>query len=114
MKKTVISAVALAALFWIIATGQAFAQERTTVRVTGSEVITGVVVVDIVKEGKSLKLQCNQGVHNCKPLKSGGYVMLELPKNYGMYDCKNVEIYREDKDNPEGAELLGNYCLVET
>ncbi len=113
MKKTVILAVALAALSWIIATGQAFAQERTTVKVTGSEVVTGVVVVDILKDGKPLKLQCNHGAANCKPLKSGGYVMVELPKNYGMYDCKNVEIYREDKGKPEGAELLGNYCLVE-
>lgn len=111
MRKFTILSVALAALCWIVSAGQAFAQERTNVKVTGSEVITGVVVVDIVKEGKSLKLQCNQGATNCKPLKSGGYAMVELPKNYGMYDCKNVEIYREDK--PEGAELLGDYCLVE-
>jgi hypothetical protein len=38
--------------------------------------------------------------------------MLQLPENHGMYDCKNVEMYRGDQDKPED-EALGNYCVVE-
>lgn len=113
MKKTAILFAALTALFVIVATEQAFTQERTPVKVKGSEVVTGVVIVEILKDGKPLELQCNQGAVSCKTLKSGSYVMVELPKNYGLYDCKNVEIYREDKDKPEGGELLGAYCLIE-
>ena len=88
-------------------TGPAFAQERSPVKVKGSEVVTGVVIVDILKDGKPLELQCNQSATSCKLLKSGNYEMVELPKNFGLYDCKNVEIYREDKDKAEGTELLG-------
>jgi len=39
--------------------------------------------------------------------------MVELPKNNGLYDCKNVEIYRGDQDKPESAEKIGAYCLME-
>jgi hypothetical protein len=113
MKTTVILLAAVTALLVIVGTEQVFAQKRTPVKVKGSEVVTGVVMFDILKDGKPLELQCNQGAPNCKTLKSGGYVMVERPKNFGMYDCRNVEIYREDKDKPEGAELLGEYCLIE-
>lgn len=113
MKTVAVLLVAITALLVLTATDMAFAQERTAVKIKGSQVVTGVVVVDVVKDGKTLELQCNQGAMECNILKSGSYVMLELPKNYGMYDCKNVEIYREDKDKPEGTELLGKYCLIE-
>jgi len=39
--------------------------------------------------------------------------MVELPKNYGIYDCKNVEMYRGDQDKPDAAEMIGNYCMME-
>jgi hypothetical protein len=39
--------------------------------------------------------------------------MVELPQNYGMYDCKNVEIYQGDQDKPEAAEKIAAYCQVE-
>lgn len=113
MKMTGVLPIAVTALLVLAATDTVLAQERTVVRVKGSEVVTGVVVIDVVKGGQLLELQCNQGASDCRPLKNGSYIMVELPKNYGMYDCKNVEIYREDKDKPEGAELLGKYCLNE-
>jgi hypothetical protein len=111
--KITILLIAVTALLVLASTEKVFAQERTPVKVKSSQVVTGVVVVDVVKDGKTFELQCNQGASECNVLKTGGYVMVELPKNYGMYDCKNVEIYREDKDKPEGTERLGRYCLIE-
>jgi hypothetical protein len=113
MKRTVSLFAVLTAVFVILATQQAFAQEKTPVKVKNSEVVTGVVIVHVQKDGKALELQCNEGVTNCKALPSGNYLMVELPKNYGMYDCKNVEMYRGDRDKPEAAEMIGAYCLVE-
>lgn len=113
MKRMVSRFAVLAAAFVILATQQAFVQERTPVKVKSSEVVTGVVIVHIQKDGKALELQCNEGALSCKALPSGSYQMVELPKNYGMYDCKNVEIYRGDQDKPEAAEKIGAYCLVE-
>jgi hypothetical protein len=39
--------------------------------------------------------------------------MVRLPKNRGMYDCANAEVYRKAA-NSEAGELLGKYCLVES
>ena len=105
----------LTALFALLATAQALAQEqeRTPVKVKSSVVVTGVVIVHVQKDGKPLDLQCNEGMGGCKALPSGSYLMAELPPNYGVYDCKNVEIYRGDPDKPEAAERVGAYCLVE-
>jgi len=113
MKKAVSLFAVLTMVFGILATEQAFAQEKTPVKVKSSEVVTGVVIVHIQKDAKALELQCNEGAGFCKALPSGPYLMVELPKNYGMYDCKNVEIYRGDQDKPEAAEMVGAYCLVE-
>src|ERR1019366_1009483 len=65
------------------------------------------------KNAQALELQCNEGVSGCKALPGGSYLMVELPKNYGIYDCKNVEMYRGDQAKPDAAEQIGNYCLVE-
>jgi hypothetical protein len=113
MKRNVSLFIALTAAFVIMATQLAFVQDKTPVKVTGSQVVTGVVIVHVQQEKKSLDLQCNQGVSTCKALQSGSYLMLELPPNYGMYDCKNVEMYQGDKDKPDEAEKVGSYCLVE-
>lgn len=96
----------------MLITQPGFAQQKAAVKVKNSEVVTGVVIVHVQKDGKSLDLQCNEGAINCKPLPSGSYLMVELPKNYGMYDCKNVDIYQGDQDKPD-AEKIGSYCLVE-
>ena len=113
MKRTVSLFAVLTAFFVILAAQPAFAQEKTPVKVKSSEVVTGVVIVHVQKDGKALELQCNEGAGNCKALPSGTYLMVELPKNYGMYDCQNVEIYRGDQDKPEAAQIAGAYCLVE-
>jgi len=112
MKKIIFMFGLLIAGFLILST-QALAQEKAPVKVKGSEVVTGVVIVHVQRGEKVLDLQCNQGAGSCKALASGSYLMLELPENHGMYDCKNVEIYRGDPDKPEAAELMGAYCLVE-
>jgi hypothetical protein len=113
MKRNVSLFIALTAAFVIMATQLAFVQDKAPVKVTGSQVVTGVVIVHVQKDKKTLDLQCNQGVSSCKALQSGSYLMLELPPNYGMYDCKNVEMYQGDPDKPDDAEKVGSYCLVE-
>ena len=113
MKRTVSLLAVLTAALVILAGEPSFAQEKAPVKVKGSVVVTGVVIVHIQKDGKPLDLQCNEGAGNCNTLQSGNYLMLELPKNYGMYDCKNVEIYRGDQDKPEAAGKIGAYCLIE-
>ncbi len=113
MKKTVSLFAVLTAAFVILATVQGLAQEKTPVKVKNSVVVTGVVIVHVLKDGKPLDLQCNEGVTSCKALPGGDYLMLQLPENHGMYDCKNVEMYRPDQ-NKEEDEPIGSYCLVES
>jgi hypothetical protein len=112
MKRTIcLFAVWTAAI--ILAAAPAFAQEKTPVKVKSSVVITGVVIVHVQKDGKAVDLQCNEGMSSCKVLQGGNYLMAELPPNHGLYDCKNVEIYRGGQDKPEAAELVGAYCVIE-
>ena len=113
MKRIVSLFTVLTVAFVMLGTATAFAQEMTPVKVKGSVVVTGVVIVHIQKDGKPLDLQCNEGASSCKALQSGNYLMSELPPNHGLYDCKNVEIYQGDKDKPEAAERVGAYCLME-
>ncbi len=113
MKRAISLFALLTAAFIMLAADQAFAQERTAVKVKSSEVVTGVVIVHVQKGGNSLELQCNEGAGSCKALSSGSYIMVELPQNYGMYDCKNVEMYRGDLDKPDADEKVGAYCLME-
>ena len=113
MKRTIFLWAVLTAIFVMLAGVQAFTQEKTPVKVKSSEVITGVVILHVQKDAKSIELRCNEGTTTCKALPSGNYLMVELPPNYGMYDCKNVEIYRGDPDKPDAAEKIGAYCLVE-
>jgi hypothetical protein len=91
------------------------AQEKSYITVTGSQVNNGVVILDVVKAGKAYRLQCNQGAPACTTLGGGKYLMFELPENFGMYECKDVEIYPEPVVNPEKDKdkKLGEYCLVQ-
>ncbi len=113
MKRTVSLCAVLLAAFIVLTSNQAFGQEKTPVKVKNSEVVTGVVIVHVQNGAKSLDLQCNEGAGSCKALSSGNYLMVQLPKNYGMYDCQNVEMYRGDSEKPESAQKVGEYCLVE-
>jgi hypothetical protein len=113
MRRNVTLSAVLIALLVLVA-APAVTQERTPVKVNRSVVVTGVVIVDILKTtAKKAQLQCNQGSPGCKELKVGNYLMAELPENTGAYDCKNVEIYEEGKQDDDQAEPLGNYCLIE-
>jgi len=112
MKRSISLLAVLTAAFIMLASAQAFTQDKASIKVKSSEIVTGVVIVHVVKGGETLELQCNEGAGSCKPLASGNYVMVELPKNYGMYDCRNVEIYRGDQDKPDASERIGAYCLM--
>jgi hypothetical protein len=113
MKTTIASFVLLTAAFVLLAVEPGFTQEKAPVKVTSSEVVTGVVLVHVQKGEKALDLQCNEGAGSCAKLPAGNYLMVELPKNTGLYDCKNVEIYRGDQNKPDAAQKVGAYCVVE-
>jgi hypothetical protein len=85
-------------------------QQPSSIVVKEATVATGVVIVTADLEGKPIELQCTQSMSACVSLKAGKYMMVQLPKNHGMYDCQNVNIY-PDGANPATAEKIGQYCL---
>jgi hypothetical protein len=109
MKKTLFLLVFLSLISLILA----FAQEKSQIKVRGSEVVSGVVIVDISKDGKPYELQCNENASSCKTVKNGTYWMVELPEHFGMYDCKNVEVYRIENGEPSPSGRIGEYCLIQ-
>jgi hypothetical protein len=111
MKKGTILALLLT-LFLLFGAAKVSAQEISVVVVKGHELNNGVVVLDIVKDGNAYELTCNEGYSGCNPLRNGTYVMVELPKNFGMYECRNVELYPESDGVPEKEKKLGDYCLA--
>jgi hypothetical protein len=98
-------------LFTVTATVRA--QEKSVITVKGSELNNGVVIVEVVKDGKALELQCNQGIPTCTQLKSGKYQMVELPHNSGMYDCRDVQVFAESSASFDAEKKIGEYCLSE-
>jgi hypothetical protein len=116
--KKVIVLLFLLALFGGFGAMQTSAQEKSYITVRGSELNNGVVIMYILKESKAYQLQCNQGAAGCTNLKTSNYLMVELPKNFGMYECRDVEVYPEsaatsDTALPDRDSKLGEYCLVE-
>jgi trimethylamine:corrinoid methyltransferase-like protein len=105
-------------LLLLMVGAQMAAQDRSTVTVKGSEVISGVVIVNVVQPntpqaGKSsFQLNCNKGASACKAPEPGTYLMVRLPKNWGMYDCDNVDLYPASAD-PASAQRIGEYCLMQ-
>jgi hypothetical protein len=94
------------------------AQEQSRITVRGSELNNGVLLVDVLKANKAYQMQCNQGASGCTNLKSGNHLMVELPTNFGMYECRDVEVYPEAAATPDNAppdknKKLGEYCLIE-
>jgi hypothetical protein len=87
-----------------------WAETKTAVTVKSSQVTTGVVLVTVSENGKTFDLQCNDGHPFCNAVKPGEYQMVRLPKNRGMYDCQNVDLYVQAADT-ENDEKLGEYCL---
>ena len=109
MKKTIV--VSLLAISLLC--GRALAQTKSSITVKGSELNNGVVLVDVVKDGKIFELSCNHGAFGCTMLKSGKYQLVELPPNHGMYECRDVEVYADPGKGEEPTKKIGEYCLAE-
>ena len=87
--------------------------EKTVITVKSSQVSNGVVIVRVLKGSKTIELQCNEGMSLCANLKAGKYQMVELPKNHGMYECRNVELYPEVSEELKPEDKVGAYCIVD-
>jgi hypothetical protein len=106
-----------ALILLVLAVGvQAVAQDKSTITVRSSETSGGVVTVTAIQPAVddqaklSLELHCNKGASSCKAPESGSYIMVRLPKNWGMYDCANVDLYAATAD-PAKDQKIGEYCL---
>lgn len=108
------TALILVSLFFLLVplwSAQGDGQETSKIIVTGNALNNRVVILEITKAGKAYELQCNQGASACSQLKNSTYQMLELPKNFGMYDCRDVEVYTYTSS--EKRTKIGEYCLTE-
>jgi len=76
---------------------QVVAQDRSTITVKKSEASKETVIVTAIQQGDpakaSFQLNCNKDASSCKAPEPGTYIMIRLPKNWGMYDCSNVDLY---------------------
>jgi hypothetical protein len=99
-------------LLLLLAAVALLAQEKSQITVKETTVSTGVVIVTANAAGKPVELQCNQSMSACTVLKAGDYWMVRLPKNHGMYDCANVDLFPKSAD-PETSEKIGEYCLIQ-
>lgn len=99
-------------VFVILASVLALAQELSQITVKSNELNSGVVIITAVEGKSSLELQCNKSMIGCKALEPGDYVLVRLPKNHGMYDCANVEVFASGGD-PAESQKIGAYCLIQ-
>jgi hypothetical protein len=107
--------IVLSLFFWTAL--QLNAQDKSLITVRGSAVHNGVIIVTVhqvtpIEEKASFALHCNQGAPACTMPEPGNYVMVRLPKNYGMYHCANVDLYPPTSD-PETGKNIGQYCLID-
>lgn len=106
MKKIIVFLIVLFAV-------EAFAQDKTKITVKATEKNSGVVIVTISDGKQSLELNCNDGFPQCLAPKAGEYWMVRLPKNHGVYDCQNVDLYPSSVDpDGENVSTIGEYCLI--
>ena len=93
---------------------QVMAQDKSTITVKNSETSNGVVIINALGSGDeakvSMELHCNKGASACKAVEAGSYLMVKLPKHWGMYDCANVDLYPATA-NPDTDQKIGEYCL---
>ncbi len=108
-----------AIILLVLAVGvRVMAQDTSTVTVKGSETSNGVVIITAIQQATgdqqklNLELHCNKGATACKAPEPGNYQMVRLPKNWGMYDCQNVDLYLPSAD-PKTDQKIGEYCLNE-
>ncbi len=105
-------------LFGLSAATQLMAQDQSIVTIKGGEVNNGVVILTVHQAAtpqhaaEGFTLHCNKGMADCKLLEPGTYLMVRLPKNWGMYDCTDVNLYPSAAD-PATSQKVGEYCLIE-
>jgi hypothetical protein len=87
-----------------------WAQDKSQLTVKTATTSNGVVVVTLMENGTKLELQCTAEQAWCNAVKAGDYQMVRLPKNHGMYDCQNVDLFPSGAD-VENDQKLGEYCL---
>ena len=102
MKKEIILFILFATALW--------AQDKAQVTVKTTQTISGIVLVTLSENGKQLEIQCTAQQSWCTAVKPGEYQMVRLPKNHGMYDCQNVDLFSSTAD-VENDQKLGEYCL---
>lgn len=111
MKKAIFLLVVMAGM-------QLVAQEKSTITVKSSQVSGGVIVITAMQAATAdqaklnLELHCNKDASNCKAPEAGTYLMVRLPKNWGMYDCANVDLYPSSA-TPDSDQKVGEYCVEE-
>jgi hypothetical protein len=116
MQKIILFVVAALVLFLLFAPIALSAQDQPEpqkITVKSKEVNNGVVILGVQEGKNSFELQCNKDVAGCAVLDAGDYLMVRLPKNRGMYDCANAEVFRKGA-NSESGERIGQYCLVQS
>ena len=115
MKKMFVLGLAIITLGLFIPIFLCAQDESVTEKITikNKEVNNGVVILSVRGEKSPFELQCNKGATGCTVLDTGEYIMIRLPKNRGLYDCANAEVYRKVEDAQSGNKI-GQYCLVET
>jgi len=100
-------------LFLLICAAPLFAQDKSPITVKDTTASNGVVIVNINEAGKPFELQCNQSAPSCTAPKPGSYWMVRLPKNHGLYDCANVDLYAQSANTENPDNVLGEYCINE-
>lgn len=105
----------LVGIVCVVLAARGMGQTASKITVTSSEVNHGVVIVTVQRNAKTFELQCNEGMTACKPLSKATYTLVELPQNWGMYDCKDVEVYPEtpESETPAKTSKLGEYCMIQ-
>ena len=106
-------------LLGLFGVAPASTQNQSIITVRGKHLGDGVVVLQAANNGQRYRLLCNENMPACSALKNGRYVVVELPKNFRMYECKDVEVYPESAGTPNGSvdmdksKKLGEFCLEE-
>jgi len=96
---------------FLFVAAQLFAVDKSLVTVKDSTASNGVVLVTVQISGKTYELQCTQSAPFCAKPQPADYWMVRLPKNHGLYDCDNVDLYPQSQAPEDGGQIVGEYCL---
>lgn len=95
----------------LLLTAPLFAADKSLVTVKDSTASNGVLLVTVQISGKTYELQCTQSAPFCAKPQPANYWMVRLPKNHGVYDCDNVDLYPQSQDPEDGGQIVGEYCI---